>query len=376
MKADEYKAAGASAPEAKQKGAIGNRRKLFWALISVFLAVCSVWAVASWGRGFSLRGYFASLSEADPGWMTAAVLAMLGYIVFEACALQCACKALRYPRKLGMCCRYAAADIYFSGITPSASGGQPACAFAMIRSGIPGIVAAAILLLTLTMYALAILTIGVLAFLFRPAVFRVFSTGSRILILVGFAAQIFLSLVFSMLLNSERLLKRICSWGIHLLARIRLIRNEEQRQERLRGKMEEYRQCAELLAGHRELLFQSFLFNLLQRASQITVTMCTYLAMGGSLRLAPDIFAMQSFVVLGSNCVPIPGAMGVADYLMVDGFRDFLQPAQVIHMELLSRSLSFYCCVLLCGIVVLISSWRLSARAKKKRIHSEKGYGI
>ena len=117
--------------------------------------------------------------------------------------------------------------------------------------------------------------------------------------------------------------------------------------------------CVALLSGHRPMLIKSFLFNLLQRASQIAVTMLVYLAMGGRTRQAIDIFAMQSYVVLGSNCVPIPGAMGVADYLMLDGFNAFLAQDQVAAMELLSRTISFYSCVLLCGITVLIVTHKL-----------------
>ena len=67
---------------------------------------------------------------------------------------------------------------------------------------------------------------------------------------------------------------------------------------------------------------------------------------------------MQSFAVIGSNCVPIPGAMGVADYLMLDGFEAFLPPDLVVSMELLSRSISFYACVLLCGLWVFATVFR------------------
>ena len=129
--------------------------------------------------------------------------------------------------------------------------------------------------------------------------------------------------------------------------------------------MENYRRCAQLLAGHKGLLRRSYLFNLLQRASMIAVTMFTYLAMGGRGRLAGSIFAMQSYVVIGSNCVPIPGAMGVADYLMLDGFENFLPADLVVSMELLSRSLSFYICVLLCGMFVFF----MSVRKRKEALH-------
>jgi uncharacterized protein (TIRG00374 family) len=163
---------------------------------------------------------------------------------------------------------------------------------------------------------------------------------------------------FIMLLKSELMLEKLLRWGIGLLGRIRILKHAERRLEKLEATMDEYRRCIALLSGHRGLMATSFLFNFLQRAALISVSMFTYMAMGGNFRLALNVFAMQGFVVIGSNCVPIPGAMGVADYLMLDGFNAFLSPDQVISMELLSRSISFYSCVLLCGILFLIATTR------------------
>jgi len=105
-------------------------------------------------------------------------------------------------------------------------------------------------------------------------------------------------------------------------------------------------------------MLRSYLFNLMQRTSQILVTVCCFRALGGRASLTGDIFAMQSFAVIGSNCVPVPGAMGVVDYLMLDGFEAFLPSDLVVSMELLSRSLSFYGCVLLCGLIVLLTAMK------------------
>ena len=354
-----------TAPRQSAASGIDGKGKLRWAAVSVVIAILSIWTVASQWKDFSLTAILDYVAGADWRWLTAAILSMFGFIFFEGCSLHCACHALHYAAPLHRCAGYAAADIYFSAITPSATGGQPACAYLMMRDGIPGIVSTAVLLLTLAMYSLAILVIALIGVLISPSVFFSFGKLSRILIVVGFIAQALLSLVFLLLIQSEQLLERICRGSIHFLCRIRLLHHEESRMEKLAATMDEYRRCVVLLSGHRSMLRRSFLFNLLQRASHISVSMLVYLAMGGDPARAGGVFTMQSLVVLGSNCAPIPGAMGVADYLMVDGFKAFLDAEQVVGMELLSRSLSFYCCVLLCGIAVLI----LTGRGKRSRYH-------
>ena len=337
------------------------RKKRRWMLFSAVIAALSIWAVTAQWKGFSLAAFREDLQQADQRWMIPAVLCMLGFVLFEAAALKASCDTLKYPVSLGRACSYSAADIFFSAITPSASGGQPACLLLMRRDGIPSGVGTAVLLLTLAMYALAILTIGAFCALFRPNVFLVFGTTGRVLIVIGYGVQILLAVLFLTMILRPQLLEKLCQGGLKLLSWLRLVRREDRLRARLDQTMENYRCCAQLLAGHRGLLWRSYLFNLLQRVSMICVTVFTYLAMHGKVSLAGDIFAMQSYVVIGSNCVPIPGAMGVADYLMLDGFENFLPADLVVSMELLSRSLSFYICVLLCGVFVFI----MSARKRK-----------
>ena len=46
--------------------------------------------------------------------------------------------------------------------------------------------------------------------------------------------------------------------------------------------------------------------------------------------------------------------MGVSDYLLLDGLRDMMSNDMAVKLELLSRSLSFYSCVIISGIIVVV----------------------
>jgi uncharacterized membrane protein YbhN (UPF0104 family) len=72
---------------------------------------------------------------------------------------------------------------------------------------------------------------------------------------------------------------------------------------------------------------------------------------------------IQCFVTVGSNCIPIPGAMGVADFLMIDGLRQIISPDNLVAMELLCRGITFYSSVLVGLLVVIIGYIR---RKEKK----------
>ena len=78
--------------------------------------------------------------------------------------------------------------------------------------------------------------------------------------------------------------------------------------------------------------------------------------------MAPTILAIQCVVTIGYNCGPVPGGMGVADYLMVDGFSDLMGLEEALHLEVLSRSISFYFCVALSAMIVLAGYLRQKKR--------------
>ncbi len=331
-----------------------DKKKWLWTLVAAALAILSVLAVFSQAGSLSIEDLKTTLAQSDKRWLTCAVLAMLGYIVFEGEALHSLLAKIGYRRKHRQTFLYGAGDVYFSAITPSASGGQPASAFFMMKNGIPASVTTAVLLMNLVMYTLGVLTVGVFCFLVSPEVFLQFNLLSRILIVFGSVALTALAAAFLLLLLKHEILESICSRLIRFLARIHLLRHPDKKLEKLEHLVEEYKDCVTQMRGHKSALISSFLWNLAQRVSQISVTMFMYRATGGNPVNTFRIWVTQSFVAIGSNTVPIPGGMGVADYLMLDGFRDLMSNEATVRLELLSRGLSFYCCVMISGIAVLI----------------------
>ena len=351
-----------------------DKKKLFWAVFAVVIAVLTIFAVVSQSKDFSVEMLVEFIKTANPFWMAAAVISMSGFIIFEGLAIRVLVFGLDTGRRRCRGILYAAADVYFSAITPSASGGQPASAFFMIQDGISGAVSAVILLVNLVMYTFAIMFVGVICIIGQPAVLIHFGTFSKVLIAAGFLIMGISAAGFLLLLFKERLLHRICEWLLKLVGRMKLIRHPEKISAKLHHIMDEYDECSGMIASKRKMLSLAFLYNLLQRVSQITVTPCVYMATGGSLSRFFELWSTQAFVAIGSNCAPIPGAMGVADYLLLDGLNGIVEASAVTNMELVSRSISFYSCVIL-SLLIVAAGYISVVRERRKRKHAEAGSG-
>lgn len=340
-----------------------KKKKIIYGIVFLILAVLTVIAVISQSKTFSFDKFISYIGDASPWWLIASVLSMLSVILFEGLSVRHICTRLGYKRSVLRSNVWSAADIYFSAITPSATGGQPASAVCMMRDGIPVAVCTVSLLVNLVMYTLAIVVIGVVCTLICPGVFFNFSLISKILIVFGFAIQVGLVFVFLMLIKKDRVVLKIADKFLSLLHKMHIVKDVEKKRESLVETMQGYKDCAKAVSGDKKLIFGALAYNMAQRLALIFVSMFVFLAVGGSASMIPEIIVTQSFVVLGSNAMPVPGSVGVADYLFIDGYSSIIKDA--VNIELLSRGISFYCCLILSGVIILAET--LFRRTESRR---------
>lgn len=353
-------------PKSKKRA---TGRRFFWGFVFIVLAVATIWVITENTKDFSWKKLLSYLKSANPFWMIGAFCCMLGFVVFEGVALRRLEIFFGHRRSLLQNTVYSAGDVYFSAITPSATGGQPASAMLMIRDGIPGATTAMILLVNVMIYTVSLVLIGLFCLIFFPSIFLAFSIPSRVLILVGLSLQFIFVGVLMLLIVKEKIVIGIADWCMRLLQKLHLMRNIETHRENLARTAAEYRACADALKGHTGVVVRVLLCNLGQRLCNICVTVCVCFAVGVDLSSFVRLFVTQCYVVLGSNSVPIPGAVGVADGLFLDGFSSVLEDTACI--ELLSRGISFYLCLILCAGLFFASMILHSVKQRRNALRDD-----
>ena len=158
-------------------------------------------------------------------------------------------------------------------------------------------------------------------FFLYPLAFFGFDFLAKIFILIGFFFQLILILFFYALLYKKELLNKICNKVFKLLTKFHLLKNVEEKQEKLNNTMKKYYEASLLIKEKKGVLIHVFLLNLGQRIFQIATVVFVFLATKGSLGEAILVGAIESLVITGAYCAPIPGAIGVTDYLMLNGFQ-------------------------------------------------------
>ncbi|OON86686.1 hypothetical protein BXO88_06755 [Oribacterium sp. C9] len=331
------------------------KKNIMFAIGAVLIAYLTLRTVSSQSRALTPAHLMIMLEHASIPGLIATFLSMFGFILFEGLALKCLLNSLGYKSNIFKGLLYSAGDQFFSAITPSASGGQPVSALFMRFDRIPVSAITVTLLANLVMYTLSSFSIGVVSLLVMPDVLEDFNEISLAFILFGSIVMLTLTIIFYALLRKSTYLKRMGLGTIRFLHRIHIIRDIAKWNGRMERHMDDFKLCSELLHNKGSVLLLAFAFNLAQRISQISITPLMHLALGNLENVnLMRLWIIQNLAQVGSNCVPIPGGMGVADYLMLDGFQSIFTKDYAYMLQTLCRSISFYICSSVSGLIVLV----------------------
>lgn len=337
------------------------RKHLFNILFVLVLLGLTVFILIKSNKELSWADVRAFFSNCNPAYIVLAVCGMLVFLLVEAWSLKNIAKKFGYKTKFVSAFAYSSADAYYSALTPSATGGQPASAYYMVKDGIDAGSTTFILVFNLLGYTAAIFVLGVAAFvisLFTSTggwAFLDFSVLSKVFIIVGVVMQVFLIWLFVACLKHPGAVLKTGGALIALLARLKFSKKPEILREKLSAMVEKYRYCGEQIKKHRNLFLQTLLLNVLQRGAQVAITAFVFKAAKPQTDML-HVFALQCFVLLGYNSMPLPGGSGVFELLYLNVFSTvaFFDKPFLVVAVMVTRVISYYGCLIFSGIFTLV----------------------
>ncbi len=349
-----------------ENSSVSIKKQLINIGIVVLLTVVIFAIIFGKNKNFSFNSFFEFVGELNIFYLICAFVCMLLFIVFEGFSLRIILKHMGFKTKKRYALLYSASDIYYSAITPSATGGQPASVYYMRKSGVYGSAATAAVTFNIFMYITSIVVIALFAFLANPASFLQFDLIYQILIVAGVLIQGSIMLFCFLLMKKPNILKAMAKAIFKFLNKIKIVKNIEKRLESLDKTMNEYKNKIDMILSNRSLALKSFLLNLLQRISQMAVAVFIYLAAGLTDISVFQIFVLQSYCLLGANAVPIPGAAGVSEGLYLSAFGSFFASKHMLlNCMMATRGIAYYICFIIAGGYTFICHIIMTLKSKK-----------
>ena len=347
------------------------KKQIFHVVFLVVLVAVTLVVLFTSNKELNFESIGNFLKSCDYRWMIAVAGAMILSVVFEGLSLHFILRGLGARPKLHSSLAYATADVYYSAITPSASGGQPASAYYMVKDGIGAGKASFALVFNLVAYTASIIIIGTAALILRPEYFgQINNWLANVLIILGFVLQAVLLLFFFGCMFWGKAVLKIGNWIIKLLTKIRIVKRPEKWQTKLANEVAKYKECLYALKEHPLLSVINLLFNLGQRISAICISCFVILAAvpEPSFDLFIDLFAMQALVIIGYNTIPLPGGVGAFEFLYVYVYGIGFERALILAALMVTRTFSYYLRMTLSGVYTLGYHVRQMRRKPKETI--------
>lgn len=345
---------------------MGKRRKIIGN--ALFLAAVLALTVYGVFHGEDMGAIAEAVGKADIRWLFPALLLVLFYIWGEAAVLWLMLSSFRSNVKMGACFLFASVDFFFSGITPSATGGQPMQIYYMKKEKIPIPVATVILMIVTITYKLVLVLIGLGVLCFGRGFMRRYLGDVLPVFYLGIALNVFCVGFMTVLVFHPDLAERILTMGMGLLERFRFLKKKEERHGRLREGMRDYRETAVFMKEHIGVMAGVILTTIIQRMALFAVTWMVYKSLGMSGTPMWDVIFLQAVVSVSVDMLPLPGGMGISEALFltifVPVFGSMLLPAMV-----LSRGLGYYGQLLISALFTAITHIHYTIYAKKRKDH-------
>lgn len=342
-------------------GSIMEDKKKY-AFSILFLAALMVATFYFVFRDVELGSVFYVFTQVDLRFVLLGFVLMLGYICCEATNIFVLTRSFGGKTHWFRCLKYAFVGFYFSAITPSSSGGQPAQIYYMQKDGQSIGKSSLGFIIMLASLELVTLLWGVVMFAIKGPFLLENISGIEPIFILGSVLYLLTILVLVSAVFSQRLLRRAAEGCIRLLCRLHLIRRREALLARVDRHLDEYAQAAQYIRKNPKLLLKVLATTTVQTFFQFSIPYTVYLAFDMWGFSFFDLFAMQAILTISVSSLPLPGAVGASESSFLTMFSVFFGQTLVLPAMLLTRVINFYFYLVVSGVVSMVCHVRMKRR--------------
>ena len=331
----------------------------------VFLVV--VFGLTLYGvfRGENLQEVLDGLGKCDPVILIApCIICVLAFILFESIIMKYLFNTLGIKLRLMRCYLYSFVGFFFSCITPSASGGQPAQVVFMRKDKISVAHSTLVLLLITVGYKAVLVLLGGVILIIRPKSIMEAVEPVEFWVWLGIALNVVFIAALLVLVYKPSLAKWFIKKMISLLSRIRIIKDKDKWMYKTDDMMIKYEDAAKYLREHKVVMLNVLLLSIIQRVILFFITNIVYWSFHLKGTSAIEILTLQCLISVGADMMPLPGGMGITERLFLAMFQpvfgDLTLPAMI-----LSRGFSYYIQLLISAVMTVVAYIKIFIKGSK-----------
>lgn len=312
----------------------------------------------------SLSSIFNIIKSSSPIYIILGLSMMLIYIGCEALNIFVFMKDFKTNLSIRRSIEYSFVGFYFSAITPSSTGGQPAQVYYMAKDNV-NISQSSITLLTMTMiYQIVLLGYGLIMYIFNYSFIMENIHCISFLIIYGAIANALILLALAMMIFSKSIINKFLKSAIKFLSMARIIKDSNKSIEKAEIHINEYRRCANFIKTHPMVLAKVLVITIVQLTARNLIPYFVYRAFGLNSMTAMDLISIQAILTIAVCSLPLPGAVGVSESAFMILFKVSFSSQLLVPAMILSRGISFYALIIISGIATILVHFRTLKNSK------------
>lgn len=316
-----------------------SRKNQLSYLFFILLAVLAIYAVF---QDNDMAMVAASLKKMKLSYLLAAAAVALIFTMMEGAMIWYLLHALQGKARFMDCLRYSFVGFLYSGITPSATGGQPMQLYHMKRDGNDLSASTVVLMTVALVYKLVLVLMGIAMVLFGFPVLKA-NLGSYLkLFYLGMFLNTALVVVLLIVMVFPRFARYLILAVENLLIRVRILKKSKYRTDNIERFIQSYQNAVHFLLQNKKQVAVVMAATFGQRCLVFILPYIVYCGFGLDGASALEILMIQMSIYLAVDMLPLPGAQGITELMYRRAFRDIFTAEFVIPSMCVTRGISFY----------------------------------
>ena len=327
-----------------------QRKNIISGAVFLLLAGLTFYAIF---HGNDMNAVADAAGKMNPVYLLLAVLSSVFFICAEGLIIWYLMYAVDKRAKILTCMRYSFIGFFFSGITPSASGGQPAQIYYMNKEGMKLSECTVVLMTVATLYKFVLAVIGVIILLFAHQELAGFFGSYIFLYYLGLALNVMIVAILLLVMVRPKAFQSVAMHVQRLLVRLHLLKPSKTREEKLTGFVSRYQETVQFFLNNKHRIVIAAILTALQRISVFVLTYFIYLgfAMKGSTPMT--VIMLQAAVYVAVEILPLPGAQGITELMYRKVFAQVFPGNFLTASMCVTRSINFYFVMIISAAITL-----------------------
>lgn len=333
---------------------MSKKKNIFNFIILVTVFLITIYCVF---KGQDINEIKAYMKNVDVRYLFAGVICVVCFICSESVIIFYLLKKINILVRLRHCFLYSFVGFFFSCITPSASGGQPAQIYFMRKDKIPMSISALILMIVTITYKMVLVVIGAAVLIIRHRRIMIYLNPIIGWCYLGLILNVICVGILLMLVYNSKAIRTVCINVLEFINKIIKIKRKDYYIEKIESSMKQYEDVAVFIQGQTIVLFKVFLMTLFQRTLLFFITYLVFRSFGFKSVSAVKIVTLQAMIVVAVDMLPLPGGMGISEKLFFMVFRPICGRKLILPVMIASRGLSYYTELILSAVMTVAANF-------------------